>query len=419
MDSNMPDHIAFLGGYAPRRCGIATFTHDLCEAVAQAAPGSRCSVVAVNDRPEGYAYPARVRFTIDQTDLVSYQRAGEFLNDSQAEILCLQHEFGIYGGPAGSHLLALLKEVRMPVVTTLHTVLQDPDAAQRNVMDELIRRSDRLVVMAQKGREILRETYGTPDSKVDVIPHGIPDLPLGESDPHKVGLQLEGRRVLLTFGLLGPGKGIEYAIEAMPEIVKHHPNVVYVVLGATHPHLVSREGERYRLRLEKLAEDLGVKEHVLFYNRFVSMDVLKAFIQATDIYLTPYLNEAQITSGTLAYVFGAGKAVVSTPYWHAQELLADDRGILVPFRNADAIAEGVCALLGDSVRMKRTREKAHQLGRDMIWPSVAQRFLESFQRAGQAHASTSRAVFSGWSLIDRSSGIPRFASAQRLSGAGW
>src|SRR5512133_611361 len=406
MPSPLPDRIAFLGGYLPRLCGIATFTHDLCEAVAQAAPESQCFVGAVNDRIEGYDYPPRVRFELDEKDLDSYRRAADFLNFNNAGVLCIQHEFGIYGGGAGSHLLALLKEVRMPVVTTLHTILRDPNPIQRRVMEELVKRSDRLVVMAEKGAEILRETYLVSSDKIDVIPHGIPDMPFIDSSFYKAQLGVEGRMVLLTFGLLGPGKGIEYAIEALPEIVKRHPNVVYLVLGATHPHLVAREGESYRLGLERLAEDRGVKEHVIFYNRFVSLDDLKEFIGATDIYLTPYLNEAQITSGTLAYVFGAGKAVVSTPYWHAQELLADGRGILVPFRDPHAIAEGVCRFLDDSEHMRATREKAHELGREMLWPAVAQRYLDSFQRARTERRASPRSAFAGWTLASRPYELP-------------
>ena len=269
MDTTAPARIAFVGGFLPRLCGIATFTHDLCEAVATAAPASHCFVGAVNDRVDAYEYPPRVRFEIDEKDLDSYRRGADFLNFNNADVLCVQHEFGIYGGPAGGHLLALLKEVRMPVVTTLHTVLREPNTAQRTVMDELVRRSDRLVVMAHKGAEILQETYAVPEDKVDVIPHGIDDIPFVDSSYHKAQFGVEGRMVLLTFGLLGPGKGIEYAILALPEIVKRHPNVVYLVLGATHPHLVAREGESYRLGLERLAEDLGVKDHVIFYNRFV------------------------------------------------------------------------------------------------------------------------------------------------------
>lgn len=406
MGNAFPDRIAFLGGFAPRLCGIATFTHDLCEAVAEASPSSACFSVAVNDRPEGYGYSERVRFELDQNDLDSYRRAADFLNFDNADILCVQHEFGIYGGSAGSHLLALLKEVRMPVVATLHTILRDPDADQRMVMEELIRRSDRLVVMASKGREILLEAYGAPESKIDVIPHGIPDLPFADSEGYKAQFGVAGRRVLLTFGLIGPGKGIEHAIEALPKIIERNPDVVYLVLGATHPHLVAREGESYRLGLERLAESLGVKDHVIFYNRFVSLEDLKEFIGATDIYLTPYLNEAQITSGTLAYVFGAGKAVVSTPYWHAQELLADGRGVLVPFHDPEAIAEAVCGILGNPGRLLAMRKAAYAMGRETIWPAVAARYMESFNRARSDRVAAPRAAFAGWTLAGRPYDLP-------------
>ncbi len=404
--SDVPQRIAFLGSYWPRLCGIATFTHDLCEAVSAAAPEAQCYAGAMNDRVEGYDYPSRVRFEVLQKDLDSYRRAADFLNFNNADMLCVQHEFGIYGGPAGSHLLALLKEVRMPVVTTLHTILQSPSSAQRKVMEELAQRSDRLVVMAQKGADILRDTYGVPDTKVDIIPHGIPDIPFTDSRFSKAQFGVEGRSVLLTFGLLGPGKGIEHVIEALPMIVKEHPNVVYLVLGATHPHLVAREGERYRLGLERLAEERGVREHVIFHNRFVSLEDLAEFISATDIYLTPYLDEAQITSGTLAYVFGAGKAVVSTPYWHAQDLLKDGRGILVPFRNPQAIADGVCKYLDDPVLMEETRQTAYHVGRDMIWPAVAERYLATFQHARADRRTVPRMAFAEWTLASRPYELP-------------
>ncbi len=317
---NAPGKIAFLGDFPPRLCGIATFTNDLCGAVADAAPGTDCFVAAVNDRPEGYDYPERVRLELQEKELGSYRRAADFLNFNNAEVLSVQHEFGIYGGPAGSHLLALLKEVRMPVVTTLHTVLQSPDAAQMKVMKGLVALSDRLVVMARKGVEILREVYDVPEEKIDLIPHGIPDVEFMESAAFKEQFGVQGKQVLLTFGLIGPGKGIEHVIEALPEIVLDHPNVIYLVLGATHPNLLAHEGERYRIGLERLAAELGLEKHIIFHNRYVTLDDLKEFIGAADIYLTPYLNAAQVTSGTLAYVFGAGKAVVSTRYWHAEEL---------------------------------------------------------------------------------------------------
>lgn len=404
--STSPKRIAFLGDYLPRLCGIATFTQDLCEAVACAAPDSDCFVGAVNDRVEGYEYPSRVRFELLEKDLDSYRRAADYLNFNNADVLCVQHEFGIYGGTAGSHLLALLKEVRMPVVTTLHTILREPNTAQRKVMEELAGRSDRLIVMAHKGAEILREHYRVADAKVDIIPHGIPDLAFIESSFYKAQFGVEGRQVLFTFGLIGPAKGIENVIEALPEIVRQHPNVVYLVLGATHPRLLAQEGERYRLSLERLAEDRGVKDHVIFYNRFVSLDDLKEFIGATDIYLTPYLNEAQVTSGTLSCLFGAGKAVVSTPYWHAQELLADQRGVLVPFRDPGAITEGVCGLLDDPERMEKIRRAAYAAGREMIWPAVAQRYIDSFQQARTDRKTPPRAAFANWTLASRPYDLP-------------
>ncbi len=401
-----PGKIAFVGGYDPRRCGIATFTTDLCEAIATALPNSECFAVGVNDRAEGYKYPLRVRAEILQKDLDSYRRAADFLNFHNAAVLCVQHEFGIYGGQAGMHLLSLLKEVRMPVVTTLHTVLAQPDSTQLKVMNELVRRSDRLVVMAHKGAEILRDVYSVPMTKVDVIPHGIADIAFADSSLSKEQFGLEGKRVLLTFGLLGPGKGIEQVIEALPEIVKQHPNVVYLILGATHPHLVEREGESYRLGLERLTDERGMKEHVIFYDRFVSQEDLIEFICATDIYLTPYLNEAQITSGTLAQVYGAGKAVISTPYWHAKELLAENYGKLVPFRDPQAIADAVCDYLNDSSLFEATRRNAWQAGRKMIWPAVAAGYVESFRHAQADRKSMPRGAFGGWTLGSRPYNLP-------------
>jgi len=398
--------IAFLGDYPPRLCGIATFTHDLCAAVAAADPATDCYVTAVNDRASGYDYPEQVRFELFEKDLGSYRRAADYLNFNNADVLCVQHEFGIYGGPSGSHVLTMLEEVRMPVVTTLHTVLREPNDIQRKVMLELVRRSDRLVVMARKGAEILRETYGVSGDKIDVIPHGIPDVPFLASTAFKEQFGVDGRSVLLTFGLIGPGKGIEAVIEALPKIVAKHSNVVYLVLGATHPQLIAQEGERYRLSLERLAEERGIKEHVIFYNRFVSIDDLKEFIGAADIYITPYLNEAQITSGTLAYVFGAGKVVVSTPYWHAQELLADACGVLVPFRNPAAIAAGVNGLLSDPKRMGKIRQQAYAMGRDMIWSAVGARYLKTFARAKADRKALPRSAFAGWTLAGRPYDLP-------------
>ena len=383
--------IAFLGNYPPRRCGIASFTHDLREAVAACSPGSGNSVLAVTDPGHSYNYPPEVRFEIPESDIQSYLRAADFLNLSRAEVLCVQHEFGIYGGPAGSHVIGLLRRARMPAVTTLHTILEHPDSDQRTAFNDLIECSTRLVCMTEHGRGLLRSVYGVPDEKIALIPHGIPDLPFADPNFYKDLFDVAGRPVLLTFGLLSPGKGIEYAIKALPEIIARHPEVVYIVLGATHPNLVRDQGESYRLSLESLARKLGVGDHVMFVNRYVSHGELCEYISAADIYLTPYLNEAQVTSGTLAYCFGAGKAVVSTPYWHAAELLAEGRGVLVPFRDAGAIATAVNHLLDDEAGRHAMRKHAYLLGREMVWKNAAAAYLRVFAEAREAATAAPRA----------------------------
>ncbi len=371
--------IAFVGDHLPRKCGIATFTSDLLAAVASAYPQSQCFAVSVNDIPGGYEYPDVVRFEIEEQDLSSYLRAADFLNISNVDIVCVQHEFGIYGGPAGGHILALLRELRMPVVTTLHTVLQEPNAEQRRVMEGLISLSTRLVVMSERGRHMLAEIYRAPTQNVDLIPHGIPDVGFVDPTYFKDQFGVEGKIVLLTFGLLSPNKGIEFVLNALPAILKEFPEVVYIVLGATHPNELREHGEAYRLSLEILAKKNKVDRNVIFYNQFVELENLKEFIGAADLYITPYLNAAQSTSGTLADAFGAGKAVISTPYWHASELLADDRGVLVPFADAAAIAGAVNALLRDDTRRNAMRKNAYRLGREMIWSNTAQLYMHSFE----------------------------------------
>ncbi|HEX5426273.1 MAG TPA: glycosyltransferase family 4 protein [Bryobacteraceae bacterium] len=371
--------IAFVGDYLPRKCGIATFTSDLLAAVATAHPQSQCLSVSVNDLQEGYEYPEEVRFEIEEQDLSSYLRAADFLNISNVDMVCLQHEFGIFGGPAGGHILAFLRELRMPVVTTLHTVLREPRVDQRRVMQELISLSTRLVVMAERGRQMLREIYNAPSVKIDLIPHGIPDVGFVDPTYFKDQFGVEGRVVLLTFGLLSPNKGIEHVLNALPDILAEFPDVVYIVLGGTHPNEMREHGEAYRFSLEILAKKNKIEKNVVFYNRFVDLENLKEFIGAADLYITPYLNEAQITSGTLAYTFGAGKAVISTPYWHAAELLADDRGVLVPFGDAPAIAREVIGLLRDDTRRHAMRKNAYRIGREMVWSNVAQLYMRSFE----------------------------------------
>ncbi|HEV2436464.1 MAG TPA: glycosyltransferase family 4 protein [Verrucomicrobiae bacterium] len=382
--------VAFLGDYLPRKCGIATFTTDLRCAMSAEFPAMQCLVVPVNDLAGGYNYPAEVRFEIMEQDLPSYLRAADFLNITDVDVVCVQHEFGIFGGPAGSHVLALLRELQMPIVTTLHTVLREPNTEQRRVMRDLIRLSTRLVAMTERGRELLREVYHAPPAKVDLIPHGIPDMPFADPNYFKDEFGVAGKQVLLTFGLLSPNKGIEFALRALPGIIRDFPNVVYIVLGQTHPNLLRDEGEAYRLSLERLAKDLGVQRHVVFFNRFVELEELMRFIGAADIYLTPYLTEAQTTSGTLAYAFGAGNAVVSTPYWHAAELLTAERGKLVPFRDAKATAVAVIELLRDEPLRHLMRKNAYKLGRDMVWSRVAQSYTKSFEQARQDHSFVGR-----------------------------
>jgi glycosyltransferase involved in cell wall biosynthesis len=376
--------IAFIGDCVPRRCGIATFTHDVCEGVAGQYPSADCFIVAVNDTAEGYEYPPEVRFEIPEQDLDSYLRAADFLNFSNADVVCLQHEYGIYGGPAGSHILALLRDLRVPVVTTLHTVLREPTSAQRRVLKQLGDLSARLVVMSEKGKSFLKDIHGISEQKIDLIAHGIPDMPFVDPNYYKDQFGVEGKYVALTFGLLSPNKGIENVFRAMPEVIKEFPNFVYLVLGATHPNLLREQGERYRLSLERMAKDLGIRKHVIFYSRFVELSELKEFIATADLYVAPYLNPAQITSGALAYAFGCGKAVISTPFWHAEELLADGRGILVPFGDSAAIAREICGLLRDESRRHAMRKKAYLLGREMVWSQVAHQYMETFQRARQS-----------------------------------
>jgi glycosyltransferase involved in cell wall biosynthesis len=371
--------IAMLGNHLPRRCGIATFTTDLSGAIARELSNADCFVVAMNDAGKRYAYPPRVRFEVAEGDIASYRIAADFLNANKIDIVSVQHEYGIFGGKAGSHVLALLRKLRMPIVTTLHTILGEPDPLQRRGMDQITRLSKRLVVMSAHGAALLRRVHGVPEQKIDVIPHGIPSLPLAGCSKNKLGL--EGKAVILTFGLLSPDKGIEHVINALPAILARYPDTVYVVLGATHPHIKERQGEAYRESLERRAQTLGVESSVIFHNRFVSRSKLVKFLSAADIYVTPYLKPEQSTSGTLAYAVGSGKAVISTPYLYARELLADGRGILVPWRDSLTIASAVVDLLSDEAKRSALCARAAAHGRSMVWPAVARRYLQSFDLA--------------------------------------
>ena len=385
--------IAFLGNYLPRKCGIATFTSDLLGAVAARYPQSSCFAVPVNDTDGRYRYPDAVRFEIEEQDLDSYRRAAGFLNSSKVDVVSVQHEFGIFGGPAGGYLLTLLRELEAPVVTTFHTVLLKPNADQHRVMRKLIAHSTRLVVMAERGRTILQEVYQAPPAKIDLIPHGIPDVNFVAPDYYKDQFGVAGKKVLLTFGLLSPNKGIEHVLHALPDVVAEFPDVVYIVLGATHPHELRARGEAYRLGLEAIVRKNKLENNVIFHNRFVDLKELTEYIGAADLYVTPYLDEAQITSGTLAYAFGAGKAVISTPYWHAAELLRDQRGVLVPFADPKAIAREASGLLRDGTRRNAMRDNAYRLGREMVWSNTAGLYMRSFDLARRPWAAPRRESF--------------------------
>ncbi len=377
----LPTRIAFVGNYLPRECGIATFTTDLCNALATEYGEGRLFAIPVNDPDSSYDYPEQVRLELTQEDIASYERAADFLNFNSNDLVCLQHEYGIYGGAAGRYILALLRRLKMPLVTTLHTVLRQPDANQRIVLEEIAQLSDRLIVMSELAAQLLREVYAVPSGKIDVIPHGVPDMPFMDPNYFKDRFGTEGKSVLLTFGLLSPNKGIENVIRALPAILERHPNVVYIVSGVTHPHIRRREGERYREGLQALAEQLGVSSQLILNNRFVSAEELVEHVGAADIYITPYRQEAQIVSGTLAIALGAGKAIVSTPYWHAKELLAEKRGVIVPFENPEAIAKAVVALLENDAERHAMRKRAYLHSRGTTWPTTARAYMATFQRA--------------------------------------
>ena len=375
---SLPSRIAVIGNYLPRHCGIATFTTDLCEAISAEYGTTRLLALPVNDTETGYDYPARVRWSLAQDDVASYEEAARFLNFNNIDMVCLQHEYGIFGGPSGSHILHLLRRLKMPVVTTLHTVLREPNPDQRMVMEEIAELSDRLIVMSELSSQVLQEVFKVPAGKIDLVHHGVPDLPFLDPNFYKDRFSVEGKAVLLTFGLLSPNKGIENVIHALPRILSKHNNVAYIVAGATHPHVLRNEGEQYRESLQALAKEVGVESKVIFHNRFVTPEEMVQFIGAADIYITPYIHEAQAVSGTLAYALGAGKAIISTPYWYAAELLADRRGALVPFQNPGAIAEKTIELLDTPAIRHAMRKRAYLFAREMTWKTVAQGYMKSF-----------------------------------------
>src|SRR3984885_521081 len=396
--AGLPSRIAVVGNYLPRQCGIATFTTDLCEAISTEYGSARLFALPINDTETGYAYPPRVRLALAQDVFSSYEQAADFLNFTNFDMVCLQHEYGIFGGAAGSHILGLLRRLKMPVITTLHTVLREPNPDQRRVMEEIAALSDRLIVMSELSSQFLQEIFKVPGHKIDMVPHGVPDLPFLDPNFYKDRFDVEGKAVLLTFGLLSPNKGIENVIQALPHILAKHKNVVYIVAGATHPHILRREGDHYRERLQALAKEIGVESNVFFHNRFATPAEMAEFIGAADIYITPYRHEAQVVSGTLAYALGAGKAIISTPYWHAIELLNDRRGALVPFQDPEAIARKTVELLDTPAMRHAMRKRAYLFAREMIWKRAAQGYMESFSRVRSDRMENPRVQFSAGAL---------------------
>jgi glycosyltransferase involved in cell wall biosynthesis len=370
--------VVYVGTFVPKACGIATFANDLSMSIAQEMGDKPYRVVAITDRAGGYDYPPEVTFEIRKNVIRDYARAAEYINGSSAQIVSLQHEFGIFGGDAGKYLSVLLSHLKKPVITTLHTILENPPSDYREAMEEVINCSQRLVTMSQKGARMLEEIYGVPQDKISIIHHGVPDVPFVDSNFYKEQFNVEGLTVLLTFGLIGPNKGIETALEALPYVVEKHPNTVYIILGATHPEVKKIYGEQYRLSLERKAIDLKIADNVVFQNRFVDLQELTEYMSCCDVYLTPYLAKEQITSGTLAYAVGMGKAVVSTPYWYAEELLSDSRGVLVDFSDVNGMANALNDLIGDSLQRNRIRKSAYEYGRTMVWREVGRQYVEMF-----------------------------------------
>ena len=373
--------VAFVGSYPPRRCGIATFTRDLAQAVGDAGGGPRPMILAVTDPGGQHDYPPEVACEIRQAVKADYARAAEFVNYSDASLVSIQHEHGIFGGDDGSYVIDFLAALRVPAIATLHTVLKDPSPSQRSCIQMIARRCAGLVVMSRVAEDLLARSYEISGSHIHIVPHGIPQMEARDARALKAGFGIPGRRMLLTFGLLGPSKGVETVIRALPALVEQFPDLVYFVVGATHPAVVRRYGEAYRTTLEREAESLGVRDHVVFRNQFVTTDELCRYLQATDIFISPYQNEAQVTSGALSYAMGAGAAAVSTPYWHAQELLAEGRGRLFAFGDSAALAAQIAGLFRAPAELERVKTAAFAFTRSMVWPRVGRAYVELVRRA--------------------------------------
>ena len=382
--------VLFIGTYVPKECGIATFTYDLLNSVSGEYNKVDCEVIALNDPAETYNYPEEVVFQIERDKIEDYYRAADYINQSDVDIVCLQHEFGLFWGNAGDYIFALLSEINKPVITTLHTVIRDPEPAYRESTEKLIKYSEKLIVMSQTAVEMLKDVYNAPEEKIEVIFHGLPDYPFNNCEKYKKILNLKGSPLILTFGLLSQNKGIESMLEALPEVVNQYPDLVYLILGATHPVIKKNFGEAYRHYLKSKVSELGLENNVLFHDKFVEKEELCNYILASDIYVSPYLSREQIVSGALTYAIGMGKAIVSTPYWYAQEMLSDNRGLLVDFGDADGFKNSLLHLIESPEECDTMRKKAYDFGRKMTWKNVGREYNTVFTKALRKYAALPR-----------------------------
>jgi glycosyltransferase involved in cell wall biosynthesis len=374
--------VAFVSTYPPRRCGIAMFTHDLAAAVGDP------EIVAIYQSGDRILYPLEVTGLLQADDRSAYVRAADQISASGVRAVSIQHEYGLFGGRDGAFILDFIDRVRVPTVATLHTVLRGPSNSQRVVMERLLDRTSAVVTMSETAARLLKNRYGAESSRTRMIPHGVPDLPLVDPGVHKPDFGLEGRSVILSFGLLGPGKGYEHVIEAMPRVRRDRPDALYVILGATHPNIIRAEGEAYRDRLRRAVNDLGLRDHVLFVDRFVGQEELGRWLQAADVVATPYPNLDQIVSGTLSYALAAGRPIVSTPFAYASEVLSDGRGVMVEPCSvealAEALAEALGGLLADEARRREIGRRAYAFSRGMIWREVGAAYRELFAKVAPA-----------------------------------